>query len=169
MPHFNAAGHDTYICQVCTGIFDAVTATATWRPDVTGNVSAGNVCPGCLEASRKPSGTPAGPAAAFAARYAGTDARTGSRFAAGTLIVRCPGGYAVAEASTAARSCGCGDAATHEHNGAACCGGSHCCPGPPRNPPARQSAARPPALRTAGRCPSRNIAASNPAASPDRR
>jgi hypothetical protein len=140
MPHFNAAGHDTYICQVCTGIFDAVTATATWRPDITGHVSAGNVCPGCLAAACKPSGTPAGPAAAFAARYAGTDARTGSRFAAGTLIVRCPGGYAVAEPAPAA----------HEHN-------------------ARQSAARPPALRTAGRWASRSIAASNPAASPDRR
>lgn len=154
MPHFNAAGHETYVCQVCGTVRDAATATPTWRPDVTGSVSAGNVCPACMDAAAdadafsdtyrdfpddtdafdgealdemnredaagysfedasaaarrtQPANRPvAAPAAqrpaGFAARFPGTDAVTGHRFAAGTRIVRCPGGYTVAPGVTPA-------------------------------------------------------------------
>lgn len=44
MPHFDENGRDTVICQVCVRIV----TEATWRPDITGHKSAGNVCNRCL-------------------------------------------------------------------------------------------------------------------------
>lgn len=43
MPHFTDDGRDTVLCQVCARVVTA----ATWRPDITGNKSAGNVCKSC--------------------------------------------------------------------------------------------------------------------------
>jgi hypothetical protein len=48
-PHFSQSGNDTYICQVCATIFDSVECPPVWRPDLTGNRSAGNICPACLK------------------------------------------------------------------------------------------------------------------------
>lgn len=48
MPHFDTNGADTYICQKCARIFNSVKYPPTWRPDITGHKSAGNVCPACL-------------------------------------------------------------------------------------------------------------------------
>lgn len=45
MPHFDEHGNDVALCQVCGGD----TTKPTWRPDITGSKSAGNVCPRCLE------------------------------------------------------------------------------------------------------------------------
>lgn len=43
MPHFDADGNDTYICQKCTRIFTGVKSPPTWRKDICG----GNACPNC--------------------------------------------------------------------------------------------------------------------------
>ncbi len=48
MPHFSESGNDTYICQRCARVFDSVEQPSQWRPDITGNSSAGNVCPACV-------------------------------------------------------------------------------------------------------------------------
>jgi hypothetical protein len=45
MPHFNDAGEDVVLCQVCWG----VTTKPVWRCDITGTKSAGCVCPECLK------------------------------------------------------------------------------------------------------------------------
>jgi hypothetical protein len=47
MPHFDQHGGDQWICQKCLSIFDS-TVNSEWRPDITGNKCAGNVCPSCL-------------------------------------------------------------------------------------------------------------------------
>jgi hypothetical protein len=49
MPHFSEDGNDMYICQVCGRQLDSVKHPPVWRTDVTGNKSAGNVCPTCLK------------------------------------------------------------------------------------------------------------------------
>jgi hypothetical protein len=47
MPHFTKEGREEWICQKCGYIFgDKI--VSTWRPDITGHKSAGNVCPFCL-------------------------------------------------------------------------------------------------------------------------
>ena len=49
MPHFDEYGGDQWICQKCGGIFDS-RDKSEWRPDITGCISAGNVCPCCVAA-----------------------------------------------------------------------------------------------------------------------
>ena len=51
MPHFSSCcpGADEYICQMCTKIFCIKCNPSSWRPDITGHKSAGNVCPDCLK------------------------------------------------------------------------------------------------------------------------
>ena len=50
MPHFcDWCGAETYICQKCRKIFCSEDHPPKWRPDITGNESAGNVCPMCLK------------------------------------------------------------------------------------------------------------------------
>ena len=51
MPHFSSCckGADTYICQKCAKIFCGGCQQSSWRPDITGLKSAGNVCPKCLK------------------------------------------------------------------------------------------------------------------------
>ena len=44
MPHFDKNGNDTVLCQLCGRVVNS----ATWRPDLTGNKSAGNVCSLCV-------------------------------------------------------------------------------------------------------------------------
>jgi hypothetical protein len=46
MPHFDEQGRDTVICQKC----GKVVTEASWRPDITGSKSAGNVCATCESA-----------------------------------------------------------------------------------------------------------------------
>ena len=53
MPHFCECGADTYICQKCARILCSRDYPSTWRPDITGHKSAGNVCPTCLEEFKK--------------------------------------------------------------------------------------------------------------------
>ena len=52
MPHFSDCGKpghlDTYICQVCGQVHCSGCVPSEWRPDITGNSSAGNVCRNCL-------------------------------------------------------------------------------------------------------------------------
>jgi len=48
MPHFDDSGIGTWICQVCTTIYNDL-IESQWRPDITGLDSAGNVCPQCLK------------------------------------------------------------------------------------------------------------------------
>lgn len=51
MPHFSSCcpGADEYICQVCGGIRCSGCQPSSWRPDITGHKSAGNICPKCLK------------------------------------------------------------------------------------------------------------------------
>lgn len=49
MPHFDENGHDTYICQVCAKIKSSAKSTPEWRPDITNNKSAANVCEDCVK------------------------------------------------------------------------------------------------------------------------
>lgn len=48
MPHFDEFGGDMWMCQVC-GKEQNSRVQSTWRPDITGSESAGNVCPVCLK------------------------------------------------------------------------------------------------------------------------
>lgn len=52
MPHFSDcskhSGQDTWICQGCGQIFCSGCVMSEWRIDITGNNSAGNVCPTCI-------------------------------------------------------------------------------------------------------------------------
>jgi hypothetical protein len=48
MPHFDQYGGDEWICQVC-GRVQSSRVGFGWRPDITNNTSAGNVCPTCLK------------------------------------------------------------------------------------------------------------------------
>lgn len=41
--------HDDYMCQKCATVKDSGTDPSQWRPDITGNKSAGNVCPSCMK------------------------------------------------------------------------------------------------------------------------
>lgn len=50
MPHFDEHGRDTVICQLC----GRTVSEATWRPDLTRNKSAGNVCAACVAKSKEP-------------------------------------------------------------------------------------------------------------------
>lgn len=50
MPHFNALGHEEVICQAGAHIVDGQTTKTEWRPDITGNQSAGLVCKACADA-----------------------------------------------------------------------------------------------------------------------
>jgi len=51
MPHFSSCcfGADEYVCYVCKYIKCSKCHPSTWRPDITGHESAGNVCPKCLK------------------------------------------------------------------------------------------------------------------------
>lgn len=51
MPHFSSCcpGADTYICQKCARILCSKCQPPKWRPDITGNKSAGNICPKCFK------------------------------------------------------------------------------------------------------------------------
>ncbi len=48
MPHFSPTGHDLVLCQKCGRDIDCGKDEPHWRPDITGNASAGNICPECL-------------------------------------------------------------------------------------------------------------------------
>lgn len=48
MPHFSKSGHDMVLCQVCGRDIDTGKDQPEWRVDITGNKSAGNVCPSCV-------------------------------------------------------------------------------------------------------------------------
>lgn len=48
-----SCGADTYICQSCGRILCSAAFPAEWRPDITGNQSAGNVCPTCLNPANR--------------------------------------------------------------------------------------------------------------------
>lgn len=48
MPHFSPSGHDEVICQICHRIIDTGREDVSWRPDLTGNESAGNACAKCV-------------------------------------------------------------------------------------------------------------------------
>ena len=47
-------GNDMYICQVCGRDLDSVKHPPQWRPDLTGNEHAGNICPSCTMGKSKP-------------------------------------------------------------------------------------------------------------------
>ncbi len=50
MPWFSqCCGADEYICQKCGKIFCSRCHPSQWRKDITRNLSAGNVCPSCVE------------------------------------------------------------------------------------------------------------------------
>jgi hypothetical protein len=50
MPSFcDICGADMYICQKCGRDLCSDTEQPKWRPDITGNKSAGNVCPDCIK------------------------------------------------------------------------------------------------------------------------
>lgn len=51
MPYFSSCcpGADEYICQKCGKIKCDKCQPPSWRPDITGYKSAGNVCPTCLK------------------------------------------------------------------------------------------------------------------------
>ena len=59
MPHFSECceGADTYICQRCGRIRCGSCQPGKWRPDITGNSSAANVCMSCIEEVDKPAKT----------------------------------------------------------------------------------------------------------------
>ncbi len=40
---------DDYLCQICGKVKCGKCEPSSWRPDITGSRSAGNVCPGCLK------------------------------------------------------------------------------------------------------------------------
>lgn len=48
MPSFSKSGHDEVKCQVCGRLVDTGIEKVEWRPDLTGNKRAGNVCRNCL-------------------------------------------------------------------------------------------------------------------------
>jgi hypothetical protein len=48
-PEFCNCGADMYICQVCHKDSCSKDSPSEWRPDITGNESAGNVCPECVK------------------------------------------------------------------------------------------------------------------------
>ena len=54
MPTFSKCcpGADEYLCQVCGRVKCSGCQPSTWRTDITGNKSAGNVCPDCLKAHK---------------------------------------------------------------------------------------------------------------------
>lgn len=54
MPHFSESGHDVVICQKCGRLVDTGKENVTWRPDITGHKSAGNVCDPCLHKHEAP-------------------------------------------------------------------------------------------------------------------
>lgn len=54
MPLFSDEGHDCVICQTCSRLVDTGVEAITWRPDLTGNESAGNVCESCIEKNDEP-------------------------------------------------------------------------------------------------------------------
>jgi hypothetical protein len=60
MPYFSESGHDLVLCQVCGRDIDTGKETPTWRPDITGNPSAGNVCRECVAAHEDESFQPPG-------------------------------------------------------------------------------------------------------------
>ncbi len=45
-PHFDDEGNETVLCQLC----GRSVTKADWRPDLTENASAGNVCHACIDA-----------------------------------------------------------------------------------------------------------------------
>lgn len=47
MSKFSETGHDVVICQRCSRLVDTGAEKVSWRPDITGNESAGNVCEVC--------------------------------------------------------------------------------------------------------------------------
>lgn len=47
MPHFDEFGGDSWICQICAQTQNS-RAPYAWRPDITGNKSAGAVCAACI-------------------------------------------------------------------------------------------------------------------------
>jgi hypothetical protein len=48
MPHFDANGYDTYICQKCATTRSLADSRPEWRKDITGSDRAGNVCEECV-------------------------------------------------------------------------------------------------------------------------
>ncbi len=46
MPHWNERGEETVVCQ--KGSHTVPASQVEWRPDITGNQSAGNVCKACI-------------------------------------------------------------------------------------------------------------------------
>lgn len=49
MPHFSENGNDVVICQLCARPIDTGAEKVAWRPDLTRNKSAGNVCARCIQ------------------------------------------------------------------------------------------------------------------------
>lgn len=50
MPHFcPKCGADEVICQRCGRILCSKENKISWRPDISGHASAGNVCQSCVE------------------------------------------------------------------------------------------------------------------------
>jgi len=61
MPHFSNCGNhdfpaDEYICQKCGRVKCSECHKPQWRTDITGNKSAGNVCPSCVKEWEKSHG-----------------------------------------------------------------------------------------------------------------
>lgn len=54
MPTFSKSGADEYTCQKCARRLDSEKYPPEWRPDITGNSSAANVCPECLNWHSRP-------------------------------------------------------------------------------------------------------------------
>lgn len=53
LPHFDKDGGDQWLCQAPNHRGNRIQSSrveSTWRPDITGHKSAGNVCPPCLRA-----------------------------------------------------------------------------------------------------------------------
>lgn len=48
MPTFGPNGRDEFICQKCARVLESTDLYPQWRPDITGNESAGNVCMQCI-------------------------------------------------------------------------------------------------------------------------
>jgi len=48
MPRFCECGSDMYICQKCGRDLCSTKFPPEWRPDITKNEHAGNVCPQCI-------------------------------------------------------------------------------------------------------------------------
>lgn len=53
MVAFCECGADMYICQMCGKDLCSKDYPSEWRPDITENESAGNVCPSCVKAALK--------------------------------------------------------------------------------------------------------------------